>query len=186
MCIAGVKLAYQKGIRKLEVIGDSNLVISQASGDWQVKGENLKPYHQYLDQLMSKFESITFTHTLRSQNRFADALTILAAMTHIPEGIKVKPLRIKQQGTRIYEGHVVANAEITEEPWYEPLQRYMETGEYPIHFRKKEKRALRQYATGYVIIAGRLYKRSFHGQNMMCISQHDTKRIMDEVHAGVC
>ncbi|MDQ9785804.1 hypothetical protein, partial [Serratia marcescens] len=68
-----------------------------------------------------------------------------------------------------------------DEPWFAPLQRFMETGEYPAHFKKKEKRALRQYVTGYVIIADRLYKRSFDGQNMLCVDQHDTGRIMDEV-----
>ena len=70
--------------------------------------------------------------------------------------------------------------------WFESLQKYVEHGEYPSHFRKKEKRALRQYATNYVLLAGKLYRRSFDGQNMLCIDQVDAIKIMDEVHAGTC
>ncbi|XP_047320588.1 uncharacterized protein LOC124924619 [Impatiens glandulifera] len=88
-CISSLKIAHEKEARCLEVVGDSNLVISQTNGEWQVKGENLKSYHQHLLTLMTKFEHVTFTHAPRSQNQFADALAMLEAMTQIPEGIKI-------------------------------------------------------------------------------------------------
>ncbi|XP_047330933.1 uncharacterized protein LOC124934440 [Impatiens glandulifera] len=65
-CIFGLKIAHEKGARRLEVVRDSNLVISQANGEWPVKRENLKPYHQHLLTLMTKFEHVTFTHASRS------------------------------------------------------------------------------------------------------------------------
>ncbi|XP_047330988.1 uncharacterized protein LOC124934495 [Impatiens glandulifera] len=185
-CIAGIKLASEKRISRLEVIGDSNLVISQANGDWQVKGDNLKPYHSFLMRLIAKFESVVFIHASRSQNRFADALATLAAMAQIPEGIKIKPLKIQKRCNRIYEKLVVANASISSKPWFEPIQSYIERGEYPAHFQKKERRALRQFATSYVVVAGCLYRRSFDGQNMLCVDQAESTTIMEEVHAGNC
>ncbi|XP_047313953.1 uncharacterized protein LOC124917607 [Impatiens glandulifera] len=185
-CIVGIKLASEKRISRLEVIGDSNLVISQANGDWQVKGDNLKPYHSFLMRLIAKFESVVFIHAPRSQNHFADALATLAAMTQIPEGIKIKPLKIQQRCNRIYEKLVVANTSISSKPWFEPIQSYIERGEYPAHFQKKERRALRQFATSYVVVAGRLYRRSFDGQNMLCVDQAESTTIMEEVHAGNC
>ncbi|XP_047331527.1 uncharacterized protein LOC124935113 [Impatiens glandulifera] len=174
-CIAGIKLASEKRINRFEVIGDSNLVISQANGDCQVKDDNLKPYHSFLMRLIAKFESIVFIHDPRSQNRFDDALKTLAAMTQIPEGIKIKPLKIQQRCNRIYEKLVVANT-----------NSYIENGEYPAHFQKKERRALRQFATSYVVVAGYLYRRSFDGQNILCVDQTESTTIMEEVHAENC
>ncbi|XP_047314304.1 uncharacterized protein LOC124918099 [Impatiens glandulifera] len=162
-CIAGIKLASEKRISILEVIGDSNLVISQANRDWQVKEGNLKPYHSFLMCLIAKFESVVFIHAPRSQNRFANTLATLAVMTQIPEGIKIKPLKIQQRCNHIYEKLVVANTDISSKPWFEPIQSYIEKGEYPSHFHKKERRSLRQFATSYVVVAGCLYRRSFDG-----------------------
>ncbi|XP_058189346.1 uncharacterized protein LOC131306932 [Rhododendron vialii] len=37
VCIVGMEAALTLGVEKLEVIGDSNLVVSQANGDWKVR-----------------------------------------------------------------------------------------------------------------------------------------------------
>ncbi|XP_047339999.1 uncharacterized protein LOC124943545 [Impatiens glandulifera] len=52
--------------------------------------------------------------------------------------------------------------------------------------KKKERRSLRQYATNYVLLAGKLYRHSFDGQNMLCIDQPQAAEIMEKVHAGTC
>ncbi|XP_058185861.1 uncharacterized protein LOC131303089 [Rhododendron vialii] len=36
-CIVGMEAALTLGVEKLKVIGDSNLVLSQANGDWKVR-----------------------------------------------------------------------------------------------------------------------------------------------------
>ena len=36
-CIARLEAALELGAKRLDVIGDSNLVVSQAKGDWKVK-----------------------------------------------------------------------------------------------------------------------------------------------------
>ena len=79
-CIVGMEAALAIGAKKLEIIGDSALVVSQAKGEWKVKEKKLKPYHQNLDALISKFQMVTFTHVPKLKNRFADALATLASM----------------------------------------------------------------------------------------------------------
>ncbi|KAI8547542.1 hypothetical protein RHMOL_Rhmol07G0204200 [Rhododendron molle] len=44
-CVVGMEAALTLSVEKLEVIGDSNLVVSQANGDWKVREERLKLYH---------------------------------------------------------------------------------------------------------------------------------------------
>lgn len=103
VCIAGLEAILELGAIRLDAIGDSNLVVSQANGDWQVKEEKMKVYHQALDVLILRFEKLTFTHLLRENNRFADALATLSSMVDILLGVKMRPIIIEQKYTPAYE-----------------------------------------------------------------------------------
>ena len=50
----------------------------------------------------------------------------------------------------------------------------------------KDKRALRQLATIFVIYRDALYRRSLDGLLLLCLDNASTDRVMREVHAGVC
>ena len=93
-CIAGLEAALELGARRLDVIGDSNLVVSQAKGDWKVKEERMIIYHQTLDLLIPRFEKLNFTHLVRENNRFADSLATLSSMIDIPSGVRMRPVII--------------------------------------------------------------------------------------------
>ncbi|KAI8542639.1 hypothetical protein RHMOL_Rhmol08G0153400 [Rhododendron molle] len=88
---------------ELKVIGDSNLVVSQANGDWKVREEKLKPYHQDLEDLIPHFNKVTFTHIPRLKNQFADALATLASMVELPFGVKLRPILIEQRDCPAYQ-----------------------------------------------------------------------------------
>ena len=94
-CIVGLTAAIEIGVTDLQVIGDSNLVVSQANGDWKVREDKLKPYHQMLDDLIPQFEKVAFTYVPRLKNRFADALATLASMVELPVGVKWRPILIE-------------------------------------------------------------------------------------------
>ncbi|XP_028109581.1 uncharacterized protein LOC114308232 [Camellia sinensis] len=46
------KASLELGAIRLDVIGDSKLVVSQANGDWKVKEEKMKVHHQTLDMVI--------------------------------------------------------------------------------------------------------------------------------------
>ena len=50
----------------------------------------------------------------------------------------------------------------------------------------KDKRALRQLATQFVIYRERLYRRSTDGMLLLCLDHVFIDRVMREVHEGVC
>lgn len=95
-CIARVEAIIGLGVRRTKVIGDSNLVVSQARGEWKVNEEILKMYHLVLEELIPQFDSVTFTHTPRVNNRFANALATLASIIEIPLGFQMRPPVIEQ------------------------------------------------------------------------------------------
>ncbi|XP_028114468.1 uncharacterized protein LOC114312445 [Camellia sinensis] len=98
--IAGLEAALELGAIRLDVIRDSNLVVSQANGDWKVKEKKMKVYHQTLDVIILRFERLTLTHLVRENNRFADALATLASMVDIPIGVRMRPIMIEKRYTR--------------------------------------------------------------------------------------
>ena len=51
-CILGLETALELGIRRMEMFGDSNLVIRQIQGDWKTKDVKRRPYHAYLELLV--------------------------------------------------------------------------------------------------------------------------------------
>ncbi|XP_034708976.1 uncharacterized protein LOC117932036 [Vitis riparia] len=59
-CITSLETALDLGVRRLEIHGDSNLVIQQTQGIWRTRDEKLKPYHAYLDLLVDRFELYIF------------------------------------------------------------------------------------------------------------------------------
>ena len=66
-------------IKDLDVYGDSQLVINQLLEEFEVKKDNLIPYHQNALQLLDKMETVKLEHVPKSANKMADALANLAA-----------------------------------------------------------------------------------------------------------
>ncbi len=72
--IAGLEMALDRGVERLDVFLDSELVVRQVSGQYKVKDAGLKPLHAQACALLSKFHEVDVKHVRREQNAAADAL----------------------------------------------------------------------------------------------------------------
>jgi len=72
--IRGIELAAQNGATRVELYGDSELVVKQVRGEYKVKDAGLKPLHAEARAALSAFEEWSFSHVRREQNAEADAL----------------------------------------------------------------------------------------------------------------
>ena len=72
--IAGLEVALDRGVERLDVFLDSELVVRQVNGQYKVKDAGLKPLHQQACLLLSKFHEVDVKHVRREQNSAADAL----------------------------------------------------------------------------------------------------------------
>ena len=88
-CITSLETALDRGVRQLEIHGDSNLVIQQTQDIWRTRDEKLKPYHAYLDLLVDKFEELRYIHLPMAENQFTKALATLASVMKILAGVTV-------------------------------------------------------------------------------------------------
>jgi len=60
-CILGFETALELKIKKLDVYGDSMLIICQVIGEWQTKDKKSRPYQEYMSKWKNKFKEIKFT-----------------------------------------------------------------------------------------------------------------------------
>ena len=72
--IAGLEIALDRGVQRLDVFLDSELVVRQVSGQYKVKDVGLKPLHRQACLLLSRFHEVDVKHVRREQNADADAL----------------------------------------------------------------------------------------------------------------
>ena len=47
-CILRLEIAFELGIKQMEVFSDFNLVLRQIQGHWKTRDVKLRPYHAYL------------------------------------------------------------------------------------------------------------------------------------------
>ena len=74
--ICALEWLQSQGYRGPVVVrGDSQLVIRQMTGEYDVKAEHLKAYHARLQQLVAAFEAVRFEWIPRERNTRADALS---------------------------------------------------------------------------------------------------------------
>jgi ribonuclease HI len=119
-CIIGLEVALELKAKKLEVFGDSLLIICQVKGEWQTKDEKLKLYQNYLLRSANEFEEIKFTHISRDKNQFVDALATLASMTQVDIRSKIQPIDIE---VRSFQAHCCLIEESPDgKPWYNDIE----------------------------------------------------------------
>jgi ribonuclease HI len=73
--ILGLKRAKAMGIKELEVLADSELVVKQVNGQYAVKAEHLQPLHAEAVALLKAFDQIEIRHIPREENGQADAMS---------------------------------------------------------------------------------------------------------------
>jgi ribonuclease HI len=66
--LAGLVIAYEMGIKHLRVIGDSNLMVCQARGEFSLKEPSLALYRALTQKLEAKFSTFEIEHAQRNEN----------------------------------------------------------------------------------------------------------------------
>ena len=146
----------------------------------------LRPYHAYLELQVGRFDDLRYTYLPRAQNHFANALATLAYMIDIPTDTIVHPLLIESRSVPPY-CCLIDKLELDNGlPWYHDIYQFLRFDTYLEVFIAKDKRALRQLATRFVICGETPYRRSIDGILLLCLDCTSVDQDMREVHARVC
>jgi ribonuclease HI len=98
--VRALERARQIGARRLQVFSDSELLVRQMEGEYQVKNEGLRPLYERAAALRRQFEAVTIRHIPREQNSRADRLYNQALDSDKKPAPKKGRAVVSQEGVR--------------------------------------------------------------------------------------
>ncbi|KAI5347393.1 hypothetical protein L3X38_015272 [Prunus dulcis] len=167
--LIGLEIALEMNINCLHAFGDSQLIVKQLNG-------------QRSNCPHSKFK-----------NDKADALANLATSLSLPEERDIQVTigerhLLPSAFDRLREKHevnVVTVYEIEEGPdWRQSMIDFLQHGKLPTDPRKRVD--VRCRANHFIYLNDTLYKRSFDGILLRCLSKQEATTVLLETHGGVC
>jgi ribonuclease HI len=72
--LLGIERAKAFGAERLELVGDSELIVRQVNGEYKVKDETLRGLHQQVLKALEDFGDWSIEHVRRERNEEADRL----------------------------------------------------------------------------------------------------------------
>ena len=94
--LAGLNLANDLGAREVTCKSDSQLVVSQIKGEFEVKEPLLQRYYHTVSNAIAKFDKVVVEHIPRQENERADALSRLASSKKQNHHRSVVQMRLPQ------------------------------------------------------------------------------------------
>ncbi|XP_070017732.1 uncharacterized protein [Nicotiana sylvestris] len=176
-------MAIDQDVEELLIMGDSDLIIRQAQGEWETQDVKLLPYRQHVEDLSKRFKSVEFRYIPRFHNELADALDTLSSMLPYPGNVHIDPLEIQIREIHGYCNIVEIEPDV--QPWYHDIKRFLKTKEYFEQASGDHKRIIRRLANGFFLSGEVLYKRTPDLNLLRSVDAQEAERIMNEVHTRV-
>jgi len=181
-CVMGIRAAIEMKIERLNVYGDSTLVIHQVKGEWETRDHKLVPYKAYIKGLIEHFEQIEFHHISRDDNQLADALATLSSMFEVSQEEDLSLIKIQSYESLVYCNFI--EEEVDGKPWYFDIKRYLQNREYPDSASENDKRMLRRLASSFILDGDVLYKQNHDMMLLRCVDAKEAELILQEIHEG--
>ncbi|XP_019157455.1 PREDICTED: uncharacterized protein LOC109154025 [Ipomoea nil] len=190
--ILGLEIAADMKQLRINIYGDSKLIINQVLGLYEVKKAELVPYNNYAKVLMQWLGDVTIEHVPRKENKQADALATLAStITHPAARVRVcqkwvVPPIFNEDGSvdETVELPTASVYDIGKDDWRQPLIDYLTDGKLPEDPRKRMD--IKRRTPRFIYYKETLYRRSFDGIFLRCLREEEALQAMQETHSGVC
>ncbi|GKV01604.1 hypothetical protein SLEP1_g14149 [Rubroshorea leprosula] len=92
--VIGLELLVELKVPSVEIVGDSQLVLKQLSGEYKCTSVVLSPYFATAIQLLEEFDDVSLKHIPRNMNIEANELAQIASGVKMPKGILEKVIRV--------------------------------------------------------------------------------------------
>jgi hypothetical protein len=202
-----MKMAKACGATRLKIFGDSNLVVQQVMNRCDAISENMTAYRNLYYYLEGTFDGCEVSHISRASNEEVDNLSNIGSQClPIPPGVfweEIIKRSIKgSKGSTPGEPsqHPVTGSGVSkpgsesiakpkgvmmiEETWMQPYLAYMMNKTLPKDI--VEARRIIRRSKAFVILQGKLYKKSITSILQRCVTPQEGQDILKDIHAGVC
>lgn len=169
--ITGLKLMLELGATRVDVMGDSELVIKQITKEYKCVKENLIMYFVISNRLLGKFEIVSIRHIPRLENQEANNLAQIASgytisKEKLQEAIEVRgriastrltpcdleSTKLGYMDEEIFE--ILAIDSFSSEDWRKPIVDYLKNPSLNV------KRKIRYRALSYFLMGNELFKKT--------------------------
>ena len=171
--ILGLEILIEKGIKTLEIIEDSQLVVKQMSKEYKCVNKNLIKYLSLALRLLDQFDDVTIRHVPREENVEANEFAQLASLLK-------KLIELKGQCALVEEREVYLLSQLSFLDWREPIIEFLRDPNVVID-KKIKNRAL-----NYVILRNSLFRKSVDGNLLTCLNESEAYITLVKVHEGIC
>jgi ribonuclease HI len=151
----------------VEIFGDSELVIKQLNGQYECRNDILRNDYEECKEILKSFQLVILEHIPRENNGEENRLAQSAS------GYR--------ENQKVFANDVYSfGSDLEEDDYRKEIANYLENPS------RKVSRKLRYKATKFVLLDGRLYYKSLDGVLLQCLGQEEAKRMISEVHDGLC
>ncbi|GJR18281.1 reverse transcriptase domain-containing protein [Tanacetum coccineum] len=179
--LAGLRIAKQMNVQRLEARVNSKLVVSQINGSYVSSSDNMMNYLAKAKEYIAYFKSFSIKNIPRNQNQKADVLSKLAlvALNHLTKEVLVEVLN--ERSTERKEISTIVMEE--GDNWMTPIIRCLEKGIWLED--KNEARNLRVKINQYAMENSVLFKKSYLVPMLRCVVHYKQTMLSDakkEIH----
>jgi ribonuclease HI len=165
--LRGLQYLKEAKAISVEISGDSELVIKQLNGQYECRNDILRNYYEECKDILKSFQLVILQHIPREKNGEANRLA-QSALGY-------------RENQEVFANDVYSlGSDLAEDDWRKEIVDYLENPS------RKVSRKLRYKAIKFVLLDGRLYYKSLDGVLLQCLGQEEAKRMMSEVHDGLC
>ncbi|XP_026398598.1 uncharacterized protein LOC113294417 [Papaver somniferum] len=185
--IHALRLIVEMGIQDVRLTNDSQLVIRQITGKYAIHDPILQKYWEIAQFYIDQIPSIKFRHICRKDNRHSYALEYIASQLTDPsvEGIRVMRLLAPSipETPKVHVDVAINTADrYPDEDWRKTIHSYLETGELPKG--RPEINKVKSKSAAYELRDGILYRKSYLGPLLRCLSKEEGQTILNELYYG--
>jgi hypothetical protein len=157
----------EAGVVSVEIYGDSELVIKQLNGQYECRSDILRNYYEECREVLKSFQLVILRHILKEHNEEANRLS-QSASSH-------------RENQEAFAMEVCAfGSNLAEDDWRKEIVDYLENPSRKVSWKLKCK------AIKFVLLDGRLFYKSLDGVLLQCLGPEEAKKMMSEVHDGLC
>ncbi|CAL2265375.1 unnamed protein product [Prunus armeniaca] len=117
--IMGMSTARERGVERIKIIGDSNLVLSQSQGNFTVKEPTLAPYRTAAERLVRSFKQVVLEHIPGVTNRYANGLATLGSKLSFVE--EQPNIAVIKKDMPVIEA-MAQEEQLEEDDWRKPVK----------------------------------------------------------------
>ncbi|KAM5551438.1 hypothetical protein ABKV19_026329, partial [Rosa sericea] len=185
--LIGLEVLLEMGIRDVQILGDSLLVINQLCNEFRCNSFTLVPYWNRTLELLDQFDNVHLEHIPRERNFAANELAQLATGVTLRYGVRERILKVERRTLPSWmarrdppDDTSVATLESIDVDWRIPLINYLK------HPDQTTDRRIRYLALNYFLRGDELRRRGEDSVDFRCVYGREAKQLMREVHSGIC